>query len=472
MDAYLYMRFLKMLCKMTFVGAIITWPVLFPVNATGGGGESGLDIISFSNVNSPTRYFAHAVIAWIFFGWVMFLIARETLYLVKIRQAYLLSTWQASRISQRTVLFTNVPEKQLSLDSVHTMFSGVAQAWLVSDVKDLEDDVKELEETIPKLEKSELKFMKKVNKKQNKSGGEKEASHDNKLRPTHRLKFLIGKKVDSIEHYRRQINELLPKIKSTQRSHISGKEELLSAVFIEFDTLAAAQAAATQHEHRWPTTEMETRQMGVLPEEIVWDNLGMGSKTRFVKKVLATLAISLLIIFWAIPVAIVGIISNVSYLTENVPFLAWIDNIPPVILGVVTGLLPTILLAVLMALVPVICRCKSFPSHPTLHISNTPPTSLRKTRRRHHSRRNRTADAILVLRLPSDPSLPRHNLYIRRHSRRKPDRQQPRASRPPALKEPSKGIEFLHCVLHPVRRRQRVALLVQSRRPPRHIGLE
>jgi uncharacterized membrane protein len=59
------------------------------------------------------------------------------------------------------------------------------------------------------------------------------------------------------------------------------------------------------------------------------------------------------------PVAVVGIISNVNYLTENVPFLRWINDIPSVILGVVTGLLPTVLLAVLMALVPIICRCKS-----------------------------------------------------------------------------------------------------------------
>jgi hypothetical protein len=359
MDAYLYMRFIKMLCKMAFVGALITWPILFPVNATGEGGESGLDILSFSNVNSPNRYFAHAFMAWIFFGWVMFLIARETLYLVKIRQAYLLSTWNASRISQRTVLFTNVPEKHLSLESIHALFSGVAQVWLVPDVKDLEDDVEELEKTVPKLEKSELKFMQKVNKKQNKSGGEKNASSDKSLRPTHRTKPLVGKKVDSIEYYRHQIDELLPKIETAQRSHMSGKEKLASAVFIEFDTLAAAQYAASQNSHRWPTSEPVTRQMGVLPEEVIWDKLGMSSKNRFARKVLATLAISLLILFWSIPVAIVGIISNVNYLTANVPFLAWIDNIPPVILGVVTGLLPTILLAVLMAMVPIICRCKS-----------------------------------------------------------------------------------------------------------------
>jgi hypothetical protein len=36
--------------------------------------------------------------------------------------------------------------------------------------------------------------------------------------------------------------------------------------------------------------------------------------------------------------------------------LAWINSIPPVILGVITGLLPTVMLAVLMSLVPVFCR--------------------------------------------------------------------------------------------------------------------
>jgi len=356
LDAYLYIRFLKMLTIMAFGGAVITWPVLLPINATGGGGESGLDILSFSNVENPTRYFAHAIMAWVFFGWVMFLIGRETLYLAKVRQAYQLTTWSASRISQRTVLFTNVPQQYLTLEAMHSLFSGVAQVWLVPDVDELGDDVEEVEKMVPKLEANETKFIKKLNKKQHESSGEKGAGFERKLRPTHRTKPLIGKKVDSIEHYRYRLQELLPKIQAAQQSHISGKEKIVSAAFIEFDTMAAAQAAAEHNEHRRPTGDITTRQMGVVPEEIIWDNLAMSAKNQFTRKVLATIAISALIVFWAIPVAVVGIISNVSYLTENVPFLAWIDDIPPSVLGVVTGLLPTILLAALMVLVPVICR--------------------------------------------------------------------------------------------------------------------
>lgn len=77
-----------------------------------------------------------------------------------------------------------------------------------------------------------------------------------------------------------------------------------------------------------------------------------------------------LTIFWAIPVAVVGSISNINYLTEVVPFLSFINDIPDVILGVVTGLLPVILLAILMALVPIIMMLMAKMICPTLAAAN------------------------------------------------------------------------------------------------------
>ena len=68
LDGYFFVRYLKMLSIIAFVGCCVTWPVLFPVNATGGGGQSQLDIVSMSNVLNPNRYYAHALIAWVFFG--------------------------------------------------------------------------------------------------------------------------------------------------------------------------------------------------------------------------------------------------------------------------------------------------------------------------------------------------------------------------------------------------------------------
>src|SRR5256885_12996911 len=49
LDAYCFLRFLKTIILLCFVGSCITWPILFPVNATGGGDASQLDRISISN---------------------------------------------------------------------------------------------------------------------------------------------------------------------------------------------------------------------------------------------------------------------------------------------------------------------------------------------------------------------------------------------------------------------------------------
>lgn len=57
-----------------------------------------------------------------------------------------------------------------------------------------------------------------------------------------------------------------------------------------------------------------------------------------------------------------GAVSNINYLTKTLTWLEWINKIPSVILGVVTGLLPVVMLAILMALVPIICRCRFPPS--------------------------------------------------------------------------------------------------------------
>lgn len=68
LDGYLFLRFLKLMSLICFAGCIITWPILFPINITGGAGNSELDMLSFSNVVDPTRYYAHTFVSWVFFG--------------------------------------------------------------------------------------------------------------------------------------------------------------------------------------------------------------------------------------------------------------------------------------------------------------------------------------------------------------------------------------------------------------------
>ena len=93
---------------------------------------------------------------------------------------------------------------------------------------------------------------------------------------------------------------------------------------------------------------------------MVWKSLKISWWQKVVRRFAVVGFISALIIFWAIPVAAVGLISNVAYL-EKFTWLSWLTKIPNIIMGVVSNLLPSVALAILMSLVPVIMRRKCPP---------------------------------------------------------------------------------------------------------------
>jgi hypothetical protein len=71
--------------------------------------------------------------------------------------------------------------------------------------------------------------------------------------------------------------------------------------------------------------------------------------------IICTAFIVWLCIFWTIPVAVIGAISNINQLADKVGFLSFLNSVPTPVMGFITGLLPVILLSVLMALVPIVC---------------------------------------------------------------------------------------------------------------------
>jgi calcium permeable stress-gated cation channel len=135
----------------------------------------------------------------------------------------------------------------------------------------------------------------------------------------------------------------------------------LDSAFITFTSLAAAHRAAQIKlpEKKYVPFKLE-RTLAPQPAEIIWSNMGISYPEKMARFAATTAFVTVMIIFWAIPVAFVGSISNINYLTNRLHFLKFILDIPPVILGVVTGLLPSVMLAILMALLPIILRCISF----------------------------------------------------------------------------------------------------------------
>jgi hypothetical protein len=383
LDAYLFLRFLRMTVVIMFVGACITWPVLFPVNITGGAGKTQLDKLSMANINKSGngqyRYYAHCFCGWLFFGFVMLLVTRESIYYINLRQAFLMSPVYANRISARTVLFTSVPKAYLNEAKLRQVFgSAVRSIWITQDTTKVDELVKERDKTAQLLEGGEVKLIKLANGERLKAikkgaGNDEqplEAQADaesgslaarwvpQKKRPTHKLgKFgLYGKKVDTIDWCRTRLETLIPETEAAQAAYLAGETQQVGGVFIEFARQSDAQAAFQSLSHH-QALHMSPRYIGINPNEIVWKSLKISWWQRVVRRIAVLAFITALIVFWAIPVAFVGFISNITYL-ETYTWLHWLTKIPTVIMGVITGLLPAVMLSVLMSLVPIVMRCK------------------------------------------------------------------------------------------------------------------
>ena len=82
---------------------------------------------------------------------------------------------------------------------------------------------------------------------------------------------------------------------------------------------------------------------------------------RIVRFAATTAFVAAIIVFWTLPVALVGSLSSIIYLAEKVQFLRFLLKIPSAIVGIVTGVLPSVMLAILMALMPIILRGIRFP---------------------------------------------------------------------------------------------------------------
>ncbi|KAH6624039.1 hypothetical protein B0J18DRAFT_396783 [Chaetomium sp. MPI-SDFR-AT-0129] len=450
LDGYFFLRFLRILSIICLAGLCIVWPILLPINGTGASGLGELDSLTIGNVKLAAKYYAHVLVAWCFFGFVLFMICRECIYFINLRQAYLLSPNYAKRLSSRTVLFTCIPKPYLNEAILRKLFGdSVKNIWIVKDTSALRALVADREETASRLQQAEVRLIRQANTARNKhlkkyptassaadrhldKGGPPSSrpsqndaekgqvvdtssihtpSHNPpsvtspdspsldktkdidpeyihpygldpslpdvrgsvaalwmpvQARPHHRPLRNFGRRVDTIRWTRARLKVLNREIWNLRRQYRRGDGASLNAAFVEFDTQANAQAGFQILAHHQPL-HMSPCYIGMHPSDIVWSALRIRWWEHIMRRFLMMGIIAAAVIFWSIPAAVVGMISNIKSLSEKVVFLSFIMKLPSPILGVIQGLLPALALSWLMAAVPWMlrgcARVAGVPSH-------------------------------------------------------------------------------------------------------------
>jgi calcium permeable stress-gated cation channel len=279
-------------------------------------------------------------------GFVILLVTRERVFAIGLRQAYHTIPLHASRLSSRVVLYLAVPAEGLRKENLPRWFGEKAvRSWVVSNQENLEKLVASRNSEIEHLEELELQLLKNANKDQ--SDGTRTPQH----RPTQRTKYVVGDRVDSLDRARQKIKDILSEVGRLRQDDTTHSSRHTGAIFVEFKDQRSAHQACQLVQHPSPFT-LQPRYVGVQPKEVLWQNLNLDPSLRITYSYLATALAVAIIIFWSIPVGIIGTISNINYLTDKVKFLRFVNNLPDPVLGLLTGFVPPFLLSTVVSYVP------------------------------------------------------------------------------------------------------------------------
>jgi len=375
LDAYCFLRFLRLLLNIFTPIFILSWTILLPVySVNSGGNKTGLDQFTYGNIglNEQVRLTAPLVLAYAFTFYVIYLLKVEIEAFIKKRQAFLTCSSYRIRPESRTVLLTGIPNDLLDPDALRRFADhlpgGAHRIWVARDIKDLPDIYERQQNAFSKLEGAYASLISTVHKahkkSQKNSKGVPEVMEDGQewskyiprsKRPTHRLGFLglVGKKVDSIDWASEEVLQTAKEL-SDRRAHMEDYQPV-NAAFIEFNNLMAAHLFAQSLAHHTPL-KMNGKWLDVASEDVIWANLNMNPLQQRIRALISWGVTIALVVFWALPVAFVGMISNVNSLCSKLSWMAWLCNLPAPIPGIIQGILPPAGMAILFILLPIFLR--------------------------------------------------------------------------------------------------------------------
>ncbi|KAL1970181.1 hypothetical protein VTN77DRAFT_6586 [Rasamsonia byssochlamydoides] len=185
LDAYFFLRYLRMLLKIFLPLGILILPILIPLNKVGGKDNNlegnsnssrwnvtGLDQLAWGNVapEHTDRYWAHLVLAVISIVYVCAVFFDELRGYIRLRQAYLTSPQHRLRASATTVLVTAIPRKWLSVEALNNLYDvfpgGVRNIWINRNFDELNEKVKLRNKLALLLESAETELIRKCKKAQ------------------------------------------------------------------------------------------------------------------------------------------------------------------------------------------------------------------------------------------------------------------------------------------------------------------
>ncbi|KAJ1957996.1 phosphate metabolism protein 7, partial [Dipsacomyces acuminosporus] len=323
----------------------------------GGNDVHGLARLSIGNVQPySSLLWIHIVFFIVFVAWVMSNIFGELKVYARLRMWWLTNPERTKNCGASTVLVSSLPDNLIDQDdklsSIFGIFpGGVRQIIVNRNVSELEDIVNKRDSHVKRLEKLLTNYAVQCEKAYVRSV-QNGAPYSEPKRPLLRESKIPfkGPKIDAITYHATEIEKLNSKI--AKFGGDASKFKRQSSAFVMFNEQIAAHMSA-QSVLDYKPFSMNTVSTEVNPDDIIWSNLNMNPYDRRLRGYIS-FGISIgLTIVWTILTATLNTLIGVNVLTK----LADVgDERSKKWLDMFTGIVPTLLIATLIVILPIFLR--------------------------------------------------------------------------------------------------------------------
>ncbi|KAG0298670.1 hypothetical protein BGZ98_000119 [Dissophora globulifera] len=351
LDAYMFLRFLRMSAFLFAGCTMLSMPILIPLNMIDGINQGGLASMNIGNVKQEWRLWFHLALTYIFCIATIILLWREMREYTRRRHAYLMSEKHSKAPQSTTILVTAIPKGLNTEKALFNIFNrfpgGVTKIWLNRHPKNLMHLCKERDKVVKRLEMVEYNYVRSAYRK-----SKKDPENLEPQRPVGKISSIpcVGDKVDLINFYTDRLCQLNEEIGKAQES---GSLESLNSAFIQFRSQFAAHSAVQTVVHPTPF-HMAPMYAEISPLDVVWNNMNLDALTRKGRHMIIVVVSTVMILLWTIPTIIVSSLASFNDIIRTFSFLAFLQDLPQAWQGIIQGVLPPLLLAGLMAILPVL----------------------------------------------------------------------------------------------------------------------
>ncbi|PUZ66121.1 hypothetical protein GQ55_3G281600 [Panicum hallii var. hallii] len=354
LDSAVYVRIYLLGLKIFVPIALLAFAVLVPVNWTSGTleNEKGLsydqiDKLSISNIGKGSkRFWAHIVMCYVFTFWMFFVLFHEYKVVTTMRLRFLAN--QNRRPDQYTVLVRNVPpdpDESVSEHVEHFFAVNHRDHYLSHQIVYNANHLSGLVEKKKGLQNWLIYY-------------ENRHAKNPEKKPTMKtgLWGLWGQKVDAIEYYKKEIEELCKQEDEERQKVITDPNSIMPAAFVSFKTRWGAAVCAQTQQTSNPTVWLT--EWAPEPRDVYWANLAIPYVELSVRRLIIAVSFFFLTFFFMVPIAIVQSLANLDDIEKVLPFLKPIierNSLKPVI----QGFLPGIVLKIFLILLPTILMAMS-----------------------------------------------------------------------------------------------------------------